>query len=372
MKFTLSTKPLSDALNLSVIPGNISKYYKVSCLAQVTATKRELHINLEANNVCTEVILKGVGEGGDGAVGLVDCLVLKQIVNTFDAANTVIEFTDGGLILKSGSSACTLPYLAQAEDGELKKPSLSSDNSPKVKVDPSQWKFIKDYQMYAIALSFAKLVYTRVWVGDKGDVVVGDFDNSIFTFSKDNKFGRTCLLPETIVNMLISLPEGAEMSLASDKSYRIDAKTDGFEYASEFTPIYEEDAGVGSYHAADIMGTVVKDPKYAIKVAVAPLAKFISQSDILSSVGDSPIDFEVSGQEVRIHDDNIDCKVKFEGNSGGEYGLKLRSSLFKSIIGHLDSETVTICPSVSEDGSNVDGLIFWTDKLTVLVGALEE
>ena len=368
MKFTLSTKPLADALDLGVIPGNISKYYRLSCLAQVTADKHELRINLEANNVSTELLLKGQGDSDEVVTGFVDCLVLKQLVGTFEAATTTIEYTTGGLVLHSGSSKFNLPYLAESSDGELKRPALAPAGATTIPVDLSDWKFIKDYQMYALALSFVHPIYTNVWIGEAGNVIVGDFDNSIFTFSKKSKLGRTCLLPETIINLFNSLPEGAKIT-ALDTSYRVDVKTDGYEYASEFTPKYEDDGAVGNYAAQPIMDSVVKDEANTFKLAVAPITKALNQAALLSSGSSNKVNFAISGQEVRVYDDNIDCKVKFEGTCQ-EFDIAVWSDLFKSIISHVDTETVTMCPVTLE--GEVSGLVVWTDNLTVMVGSVSE
>jgi hypothetical protein len=59
VKFTVSTKPLSNALDLGVINANISKYYQTSCLAQITCNKHDLRINLEASFIRTELHPKG-------------------------------------------------------------------------------------------------------------------------------------------------------------------------------------------------------------------------------------------------------------------------------------------------------------------------
>lgn len=368
MKFQLSTKPLADALNLGVIPANISKYYRLSCLAQLTATRHELRINLEASNVYTELILKGAGDEDGPVVAFIDCLLFKQLVGTFEAATTTITFTEGAIILHSGSSDITLPFLADSEDGDLKKPQLPAADAPKVPIDLKDWKFIKDYQMYAVALSFVFPVYTNVWIGESGDVIVGDFGNSLFTFSKKNKLGRTCLLPDTIINLFNSLPEGANITLM-DKSYRVDVKTDGFEYASEFTPKYEDEDNNGSYSADAIMGSVSKDNDNSFKVPVAQIAKFISQADLLSSTSEGKIEFTISGQELLIKDENVSCKVKYEGKCN-DFTILLNLALFKPIIGHIDSDTVTMCPAMMDGVPS--GLVIWTDSLTVMVGAVEE
>lgn len=367
MKFTLSTKPFADALDLGVIQGNISKYYRLSCLAQLTASKRELRVNLEASNVYTEILLKGSGDEDGPVTGFVDCLVLKQLVSTFDTNTIELEYTDGGIVIHSGSSKFNLPYLADSSEGELHRPQTAPDGAATVAVDLNDWKFIKDYQMYAIANSFVHPVYTNVWIGESGDVIVGDFDNSLFTFSKKSKLGRTCLLPDTIVNLFNSLPEGAKITLM-DKSYRVDVKTDGFEYASEFAPKYEDQDNNGNYSADAILGSVVKDDANTFSVPVAPIAKFLTQADLLASGGENKIEFSIVGDEVRIKDDNVDCKVKFEGTCN-DFSILLNSATFKSIIGHVDSEKVKMCPAIVD--SEINGVTIWSDSITVMVGALD-
>lgn len=368
MKFTLSTQPLADALNLGVIPGNISKYFQVSCLAQLTATKTQLRVNLQANNLSTEILLKGQGDVDEEAAAFVDCLVLKQIVGTFETPTITLEYIEGGLVLHSGTYQCTLPYLADAEDGELVRPQLPASDAAKVKLNLADWKFVKDFQMYSAALSFVHPIYQNAWLGEAGDVIVGDFDNSLFTFSKKNKLGKTCLLTDTIINLINSLPEGADITMM-DTSYRIDVKTDTFEYASEFRPKYEGEEGVGSYQAEAIMGAIQKEEDKSFKVPVASLAKFLNQSDILSSGSNNKITFTLAGNTLEVKDDNVDAKIKVDGG-GYDFSIPLNIDLFKPVISHVDADIVTVCPAMNE--GEPSGLVIWTDNLTVVVGAVEE
>ena len=292
--------------------------------------------------------------------------MLKQIVATLESATVTIEYTDGGIVLHSGSSKLTLPQLADSSDGELKRPELPKDSDPKMKLDNTDWKFVKDYQMYAVALSFVHPIYMNVWVSESGDVIAGDFDNSLFTFSKRNKLGTTCLLTDTIVNLFNSLPEGAEITKMGE-SYRVGVKTDGYEYASEFTPKYEGEA-TGNYRADVFLAQVVKDPAKAFKVAVAPIAKFLSQADLLSS-GSTKVNISVSGNQLQLKDDNIDCKIAIEGQCP-DFSTPMDSDHLRSVIGHLDAENVSISPIV--DGDEVNGLVIWTDNLAVVIGSMDE
>lgn len=366
MKFTLSTKPLSDALNLGVIPANISKYFRLSCLAQLTASKNQLRINLQASSICTEILLKGQGDEDNEVTAFVDCLVLKQIVATLDSSTITLEYADGGVVIHSGSSKLTLPQLADAEDGELKRPASPSDNDPKMKLELADWKFVKDHQMFAAALSFVHPIYMNVWVGESGDIIVGDYDNSLFTFSKKNKLGKTCLLTDTIINLFNSLPEGAEITSKGD-SYWVGVKTDGFEYASEFTPKYEGEE-TGDYKSEIFLGTVVKDATNSFQVAVAPISKFLSQSSLLSS-GSSKVQFTLTGNQLQLKDNNIDCKIPVEGTCQ-EFSIPISSDLLQPIMSHVDAENIRISPVVQED--EVGGLIIWTENMSVVAGAMDE
>lgn len=366
MKFQLSTKPLADALNLGVIPANISKYFRLSCLAQLTASKNQLRINLQASSIATEILLKGLGDVEEEVTAFVDCLVLKQIVATLDSSTVTIEYADGGVVLHSGSSKITLPQLADSGDGELKRPNVPSENDVKMKLDLDDWKFIKDRQMYAVALSFVHPIYMNAWVGESGDVIVGDFDNSLFTFSKKNKLGKTCLLTDTIINLFNSLPEGAEITAMGD-SYWVGVKTDGFEYASEFTPKYEGPE-TGDYKSDVFLSAVIKDAENTVKVATAPISKFLSQADLLRT-GKSEIQFTVNGNQLELKDSNIDCKIPIEGKCH-DFSIVLDAENFKPVISHFDAENVSISPSMQE--GEVGGLIIWTDDLSVIIGAQEE
>ena len=135
MNFNVSTKPLTDALNLGVINQNVSKFYQKSCLAQVTASKRDLKINLEASNVLSELHLRGSGDSEETVTTFVDCLLLKQLVSTFEANVTTFEFTEGGLILHSGKSKFTLPKMIDDSELELNSPSKLEGQSSIIDID---------------------------------------------------------------------------------------------------------------------------------------------------------------------------------------------------------------------------------------------
>ena len=119
MKFTVSTKPLQNAIDLGIIKENISKFNQKSCLAQVTASRENLRINIEAPSIYTEIVLRGSGDSDEEETIFVDCALLRQLVDSFDKDVTTIEFVDGGIVLHSGSSKFTLAKLLDANNLSL-------------------------------------------------------------------------------------------------------------------------------------------------------------------------------------------------------------------------------------------------------------
>lgn len=367
MKFTVSTKPLSDGLNLGIVNANVSQFYKKSCLAQITADKNTLKINLEAAFITSEIRLKGSGDVSEAVTVFVDSLVLKKLVSTFEAATTTLEFAEGGLILHSGKSKFTLPKLVDGDELSLNVPALPEYTAESIAVDKEDWKFIKDYQMYAIAMSFIHPVYTKVWVSKTGDVLVGDFDNSLFTHSTKNKLDDTCLLSDTIINLFNAIPEGAKL-VKVDNSYLIQVTTDGFEFISQFTPQYESDEDVGDYNSAIILSMMEHPETGAIKVNTAAISKFMGQADLLSSSTEDIIKLMVSNHHLTLKDNNIDCQVDVEGNCI-EFSIDFKTALLKSVISNYSGDTVKLSPMMQDD--EVVGIIIWNDELTTVLAGVD-
>lgn len=370
MKFACSTKPLIDALNLGIVNQNISKFHQKSCLAQIKADRQTLTINLEAAYVLTELILKGSGDSDASATVFVDCALLKSLVNTFDGvAVTTFEFNENGLVLHSGSSKFNLPKMVDDDAGlELTSPGVPAAGATSIDVSKNEWKFIKEHQMYAIAMSFIHPVYTRVYVGQAGDTIVGDFDNSLFTYSKKSKLGSTCLLQDTIINLFNSLPEGAKLTQLG-KSYLINVKTDGFEYASEFTPLYESDPEGGDYNA-DAIIEMMNHSDESIKLNLAAINKFLNQAALLSTSTEDTISLSVSANEVSLVDKNIDCKIPLSEASPSTYKIVFKTSLLKSVISNFDEEEIRIAPLTVE--GEIGGVVFWTKDMTAVLGGVDD
>lgn len=379
MNFICSTKPLMDALNLGIVNSNVSKFYQKSSIAQLTAQGNTLRINLEADSVCSELIVRGSSDSPEQIMMNVDCLQLKQLVATFDANVTTFEFTQDNLILHSGKSTFALSRIgsADAADLELNRPNQDLTGAP-VAIEKSDWKFISDYQMYAIAMSFVKPVYNKVWTGNTGDVLVGDYDNSVFTHSKKSKLGKDCLLSDTIINLFTSLPEGATIA-ESGQSYIINVKTDGFEYVAQFTPAVGDVAD--SYNAEIIMSVMEKDESKALTVKTAALNKFLNQAQLLAtaSADNQTITLEVTGNELTLKDSNVNGVITLPETSPTNYSVKFKTKLLQQVISNFDTAEIKICPMIQADvddmGNEVEitaGVVFWSTSMTSVLSSVDE
>lgn len=367
MKFTCNTKPLNDALALGIVNSNVSKYYAKSNLAQITATKTKVTINLEASYIVSELALKGMGDTDETVTTFVDSLLFKQLVSTFETTTITLEFVAGGLILHSGKSKFTLPQMMESGELELRKPS-SVEGLVATDVARDDWKFIKDNQMFAISMSFEQPVYTRVWVGESGDVLVCDLTDGVVTHSRRSKLQATCLLSDTVINLLSSLPEGAKIR-QNDRNYIVTVTTDSFSYTSEFTPQYEDDPDVGSYHSEIILPSTI-EPKEVITVSAPALNKFMGQASLLSSGTEAQIEMSVEGKQLTLKDDNVDCKVDIESGDVEPFAVSFKTSYLASIISNFGNAKLHISPRVRDD--KVVGVGFWTSDLGAVLAAVED
>lgn len=373
MKFTVSTKPLIDSLNLGIINSNVSQFYKKSSLIQISADRHDLVLNIEADSIVTELRLKGSGDSDNLESAFVDCLLFKQLVSTFEAATTTIELRENDVVIHSGSSKFTLPKIADSDEGELAKPSSTPGIMP-IASKAEDWKFIKDHQMYAVAMSFVRPVYTKAWVGKEGDVIIGDFGNDIFTHSKKNSLPDTCLLENTIINLLTSLPEGAVLTQV-ENGFRIDVKTDGYTYVSEFKPAHETDEGVGSYSSHIILPLFEATDPYMLQFNAAKVSKCLSQAMLLATNVEDTINITFNEGMLVISNNNVNAKIEVKCIGDCPYfSADFKLGMLKTAISNLDSEEVSLIPSITHDEGRAitTGIKMRTSNMTVTLGSIDE
>lgn len=367
MQFICNTKPFADSLDLGIINSNVSNFHQKSCTVELTASDKMLKINIEASQIYTEILIPGKGEGNPATV-FVDSLLLKNLASTFESPTITLNFEENGLIITSGKSKFTLPKMIDGDDFDLRAPEVPASLDGAIDIDQSDWKFIKDNQMYAISMAFINPVYTKVWVGEKGDVLVGDFDNSLFTHSVHSKLGKTCLLSDTIINLFNSLPAGSKIVPLGD-SYVIQLKTDSYEYLTQFTPLYETDESVGSYNSDIFLGMMQHVDDSAMKINTVAITKALNQALLLSTNSQDSIYFELKDGKVNLNDKNVECDIAVTGNVSGEYRVEFNLERLKKVIANYADESISICPMEQE--GEVVGIMVWNDSLTTIVAGIE-
>ncbi len=367
MKFICNTKPFADSLDLGIINSNVSNFHQKSCTVELTASEKFLRINIEASQIYTEILIPGKCEG-EMATVFVDSLLLKNLASTFESPTVTLDFEENGLLLTSGKSKFTLPKLVDGDDFDLRAPEVPEVLDNAIDINQSDWKFIKDNQMYAISMAYINPVYTKVWVGQDGDVIVGDFDNSLFTHSIHNKLGKTCLLSDTIINLFNSLPEGSKIIPFGD-SYVIQLKTDSYEYITQFTPLYESDESVGSYNSDILLDMMQHTDDSSVKVNTVAITKALNQALLISTNTQDTIFFEVKDGKVNLHDNSVDCDIAVQGDTSRNYKIEFNLERLKKVVANYSDETISISPM--ETDGEVAGIMVWNDKLTTIVAGVE-
>lgn len=362
MKFTVNTKALKNATDLGIIKANISKFYYRSNVVQITATLDTLKINIEASGIKTKMILGGSGDEDSMASIIVDCSIFKSLIDSIDTEIMTLEFIAGGMYIHAGTSKFSIPQMLDVNDVQLEEPAEDYSVSSTTTIKPADWQFIKDHQMYAIATKETHPVYKNVWVGADKSVIIGDYDSSLFTYSKRGEFDTTCLFPASLINLFTSIPEGSTVSKIG-KSYILNIVTDNYSIITEFTPKYEDDESVGSYNSTMILNMLVH-PESFITVDITPITKFINQTSILAqSELDKVFDFVLENGELTLS--NATSSYSMHVDSTDIYTVKFSSDLFKRVLSNFDSDKINIAPMYR--GDMTIGCIFWTDSLTTLL-----
>ena len=367
MKFTVSTSALKNAISLGIIKANISNYFYRSNVVQITATQDQLKINVQASGIKTKILLNGSGDEDTTATIIVDCSIFKSLIDSIDHDILTVEFIPGGIYVYAGTSKFAISQILDAQEVQLDEPLDEYTATNTVAIKPADWQFVKDHQMYAIATKDTHPVYKNAWVGTDGDVIVGDFDTSMFTYSKRGGFDTSCLLPTSLINLFTSIPEGSTVSKVG-REYILNIETDNYSMITEFTPKYEDDESVGSYNSEIILGMLAHPDTY-ISLDVAAITKFINQTSIVSKSDlDKVFDFDIREDELTLSNATSSYSMNVSATGQSAYTVKFNAELFKKVLSNFETNTVNIAPMTR--GDRTIGCIFWTDSLTVVLAGM--
>lgn len=370
MKFTTNLKPLEEAVNLGIVDSNISQYYDRSTIVQLSADATTLKLNVESSMICTEITLNGSGEG-EPASAFVDSSKFKKLIHTLDSNTVTLEFLPNGVKVQSGKSKFSIGNnigdLVDASDMSLRTPETPSNDAYFMNIDKSDWAFIKENQMYAVTKVDTHPVYMYVWLGEDGDVITGDYDISLFTHSKKTKLGTTCLFSDTIINLMNSLPENAQIAKVGD-SYIVKFSKDSYEYVTQFMPLYESMPEVGSYRS-DILLSKMDHPDSCNVVSTGLITKLLNQALLLSTIGNNLIKLSVKNNVFSFDGENVNGQVSVDGDASIEYEISFRIDKLKQVIANYGDTSINISPVM--DGTEPVGVTIWNDELTTIFAGAE-
>lgn len=364
MEFTVSTKPLKAALNLAIVGKNINRLHQKSTVVQLTMSTNDLRINTEASQIKTEVTLKGSGDGN--ATIIVDAVILKNLVSTLNANQVTIEFQQNQIIIHAGRSDFNIPKLVDTDEVSLDRPyleNISVDSGDYVgTVDKAAWNFLANHQMFALqAPGTAYPVYQNIWLGDNGDSLAGDFRESLFAHSGKCGLGATCLINDSIVNLLCSVPDNSHLYRV-EETYVIYNTEDSFDYRAEFSPKQENDEN-GNYRADLLLQKLSIDNAPTISIKVSDISTILGQIALLSD-REIVVSISIEKDHITFKGRNINAVIDADGDIGEIKDKKFKISTLKKIIANLPDASVKIAPAMN-NGVNV-GLVFVSGDLTVI------
>lgn len=369
MKFTLSTKPLAAALELAV-PNNVSNYYLIGTIAQVSVDGKEMIINFQTKGILSEVRFKGAPEVPDMKESVfVNNKVLKQLIASFDTNTVEFDYVDGGLKVTSGKSSFLVPKVSDASEIQLQRPNESDYATDVSNLDTNAWKFIKNNQLHLLSASFEFPVYTLMYVSESGDVITGDFIDSLFSHSKKSDLGQTCLISTSIADILSTIPENATFK-RNESNYLIQVSGEGYQYVGEIFPKHEEDSDMGDYNADIIMETL-SHPEHFISLNPESIRKVLSQASLFVTVDDDIMYITFEQSCMTLRNKSINCSVPAKGTENITTGVvcKIATKNLKKMLKPYVKEEVNV--AMIFDGDEPAGMLFFDDDVATVVGGVD-
>lgn len=369
MKFTMSTKPLATALDLAV-PNNVSNYYLIGTIAQVSVSGKEMIINFQTKGILSEVRFKGAPEKPDMSESVfVSNKILKQLIASFDTNTVEFDFVEGGLRITSGKSSFLLPKVSDASEIQLTRPNESAYDTDVSNLDTNAWKFIKNNQLHLLSSSFEFPVYTMMYVSENGDVMTGDFIDSMFSHSMKSDLGQTCLISTSIADILSTIPDNATFK-RNESNYLIQVSGEGYEYVGEIFPKHESDSDMGEYNAEIIMETLVH-PEHFISVNPESIRKVLNQAALLVSVDDDVMYITFEKSSMNLKNKSVDCSIPATGTEEVTTGvvLKLATKNLKKMLKPYVNESVNV--AMLFEGDEAKGMLLFDDDVATVVGGVD-
>lgn len=382
MKYAIDTSSLKESLNYLIVQGNISKFNRRSCITQITFKQDVIVLNTESSQILSQINLFSKSDSDEedySNILFVDSLMFRQLVNSLDSDTIIIEPNESGFYVYSGNSRFTFPKVVDTDEFVLDKPSeeIADYSGATIMFSASNWDYVKNHQLYAISSSISNPVYTYVWIGKDGSVLVGDLDNGIFTHSYKNTLPGKCLLTPSIINLLSILPDYCNIVDYED-SYGIYFKDDNkhYEFLGHIFPKNEDSESVGSYNSDIILSTFDVTTGF-IDIDVSKLYKFITQSVILSDSNNNTVTLSYANNVLTIEQGDSKCDISTSGGSSSTFSMDFNASWIKKILSNyskLDKikATSVLSMGVKYTDDEAVGLVLRSpDDLTTVIASIE-
>lgn len=348
MKISVSLVDLKNALNLTIINSNISKFYTISCITQMQIVDGKLIINTVAQDLCSEARINGIdSDSGSSELYYVDSKNFKSLIFSLSSALDVVtvELNDNSAKIYANTSRYIVPKMLESNvssDAGMKRPTIDTTDAKSCGMSSSNWKYVKDHQMYALSTTSIHPIYSKIWVGVAGDIIVGDFSKNLFTHSTKSTLNRTCLVTNTMINLLCDLPDNAEMYELPSGDYLLCATYgDSLSYYAEVAV----DNNAKDYQAEYLFRMLVpEDDTTYVEAYADEMCALISRARMLSTNNTPLVELKMDSHSVVISSDTVYGEVDVTDGHCDEYSMKFMADLLYNALSKYLGSYVKLSP----------------------------
>jgi hypothetical protein len=169
--------------------------------------------------------------------------------------------------------------------------------------------------------------------------------------------------------MLISLPDGSKITKIND-SYLVFAMMDSYTYVSQFTPFYEGDNEIGSYHSEIFLEYMKHSDEEGVVVNASELTNYLARAEMLSKDAVPAITVIQKTDCIVLRDNNVNCEASIAESSQYSYEGRFNVSFLKNVMSNYGNKNIRIKPIYGEDNT-LNGILVWDDILVSMLACGE-
>lgn len=343
--------PLKEAVDLVVIPSNVSQYYGLSTVIQLTIDNdEEIRLNSASELLYSEAFVPGTASGDIGARIIVDALQFRQLINSLDASIVELAIVNNNLIITVGKSTYTVASASVVADKELPRPAQPQGTG--VEIDPVVWKTIKAGQMYAIVDSSVDQVYRSIYNGES-ETIVGDRTIGLFTVYDRAGLPTVCLYNRNVIGLMLKLGDSG-LLYQLDTTYVVQMLTDTYNYTAEIIP--ESSISTDLYQPRMILDLIQDKYEVGLVVSTTQFRRVLAQAGFLGdkNATTNVVTLDADGSSLWVRGDAFKVELPGEllgslGDLEYKYQAMFSVKFLDSVIRHCVDDTVAIHPYYRND-----------------------